>query len=339
MRRGIIFLVLIVATGVSWHLFHYFESCLQTPLRIQEKTLFEVKQGTSGYQVVSQLDAKGWLPYSPYVAKLWLKTIGKDVILRRGTYELVPQSTLLDVFLLLSKGKEFTFAVTIIEGMTWRATLDALVQHPHLVNDLTLWNEHQFLAQWVDINGGVIPLSPEGLLLADTYYFTSGTPVSRVLERASQALLSALQTMWSERQEQLPLSLPYESLVLASIIEKETALAHERPLIAGVFTQRLRIGMRLQTDPTVIYGIKDFDGNITKQHLRTYSPYNTYVIHGLPPTPIAISGKAAIRAALHPADTDALYFVARGDGSHVFSSNLVDHNKAVAQFQRGTDGK
>jgi len=339
MRKGVIFFSLILVTGICWNLFLYFDSCLQTPLRIQEKTLFEVKQGASGYQVVSHLDAKGWLPYHAYVAKLWLKTMGRDVTLKRGTYELVPQSTLLDVFLLFSEGKEFAFPVTIIEGMTWQATLDALVQHPYLVNDLTSWNEQQFLAHWADINGGVIPLSPEGLLLADTYYFTVGTTVSLVLERASNALKVSIETMWPERQQQLPVSVPYQSLVLASIIEKETALPHERPLIAGVFTQRLRSGMRLQTDPTVIYGIKDFDGNITKQHLRTYSPYNTYVIHGLPPTPIAISGKAAIRAALHPAHTEALYFVARGDGSHVFSSNLVDHNKAVAQFQRGSGSK
>lgn len=176
--------------------------------------------------------------------------------------------------------------------------------------------------------------SAEGLFLADTYFFTANTAASSILKRAHKAMLDYVETQWQQRQADLPLNSPYDALILASIIEKETAVSEERTKIAGVFVNRLRKNMRLQTDPTVIYGIGDtYDGNITRKHLRTPTPYNTYTIKGLPPTPIAMAGKEAIWAALNPMETDALYFVARGDGSHEFSSSLAAHNAAVRKYQ------
>jgi UPF0755 protein len=176
--------------------------------------------------------------------------------------------------------------------------------------------------------------SAEGLFLADTYFFTANTATSSILTRAHKAMLDYVETQWQQRQADLPLNSPYDALILASIIEKETAVSAERTKIAGVFVNRLRKNMRLQTDPTVIYGIGDaYDGNITRKHLRTPTPYNTYTIKGLPPTPIAMAGKEAIWAALNPMETDALYFVARGDGSHEFSSSLAAHNAAVRKYQ------
>ena len=177
-------------------------------------------------------------------------------------------------------------------------------------------------------------LHPEGQFLPDTYAFARGTLDINILSRAHQALNEALLENWSKRSEKLPLQSPYEALILASIIEKETGKAQERPLIAGVFTKRLKKGMKLQTDPTVIYGMGDnYKGNIRKKDLREDTPYNTYVHKGLTPTPISLAGKAAIHAATHPDEQGYLYFVAKGDGSHYFSKTLKEHNAAVRKYQ------
>jgi UPF0755 protein len=179
-------------------------------------------------------------------------------------------------------------------------------------------------------------LHPEGAFLPETYYFSKGTTDVAFLKRARQSLKQALAEAWESRADDIQVKSPYEALILASIVEKETAAVHERPLISGVFTNRLRIGMKLQTDPTVIYGIGPFyDGDIRFRDLRTDTPYNTYTRYGLPPTPIAMAGKEAIHAALHPEKTKALFFVSRNDGTHIFSETLKAHEAAVDKYQRG----
>lgn len=245
-----------------------------------------------------------------------------------------PGQSLVDAFTLFTQGDEHLFAVSLVEGLTLAQWLDALRANQYLVfdvNEQTLSNLTQGNSvDWCCENAQ----HTEGAFLADTYFFTKGTKASDVLKRAHRALITFVSQEWEKRAEDLPLSSPYDALILASIIEKETAVPKERDMIAGIFINRLNKNMRLQTDPTVIYGIgSEFDGNITRKHLRTATPYNTYVIKGLPPTPIAMAGKAAIHAALHPLATDALYFVAKGDGSHQFSNTLKAHNAAVRKYQ------
>lgn len=231
--------------------------------------------------------------------------------------------------------------MSLVEGLTLKEWLVTLKAKTELINDVSLDQVEETINITSSVNEEKAPMlwlneasSAEGLFLADTYFFTANTAASSILKRAHKAMLDYVETQWQQRQEDLPLNSPYDALILASIIEKETAVSAERTKIAGVFVNRLRKNMRLQTDPTVIYGIGDtYDGNITRKHLRTPTPYNTYTIKGLPPTPIAMAGKDAIWAALNPMETDALYFVARGDGSHEFSSSLAAHNAAVRKYQ------
>lgn len=314
----------------------YLETIWSSPLLLQETSLLTVADGTSGYQVIAMLKTKEWLPYRQSFAKLWLRIHGKDLSIKKGTYLINPDSRLSDVFIQLDKGKEHHFSVTLVEGETWVNTLERLASNPYIINTFDNNVLDEMLDKWATLNEGIRPASPEGLLLAETYFFTSGTTVTDIVLRASNALYALTESLWRELAVDLPFNNPYQAIVLASIIEKETALDHERALISGVFINRLRKGMRLQTDPTVIYGISDFDGNITKKHLKTPTPYNTYVITGLPPTPIALVGKAALLAAIQPQVTESLYFVSRGDGSHVFSKTLNEHNKAVARYQLAT---
>jgi UPF0755 protein len=224
-------------------------------------------------------------------------------------------------------GLEHEFSVTFVEGETFTQALTRLRHLDYIEHDLDPTLE---IAPALGL-----PYShPEGLFFPETYFYRAGTKESEILRRAHQKLEQVLQRQWQLRDEMTPLQSPYEALILASIIEKETAKAEERPLIASVFTNRLHKNMRLQTDPTVIYGLgSEFDGNLTKNHLRTKTPYNTYKINGLPPTPIALVGEEAIAAALNPVPTEYLYFVAKGDGSHEFSETLKAHNAAVRQYQ------
>ena len=255
---------------------------------------------------------------------------GKAASIQAGEYQIRPDTTpreLLDIFV---SGEVRLYSFTIVEGWTFRELLAALANDPVVQSSI----------EFEDWPAVLVALDeeashPEGLFLPETYRFPKGTRDVDVLRQAFELMQETLAEEWQDRDENLPLSTPYEALILASIIEKETALASERPRISGVFIRRLQQRMRLQTDPTVIYGIGvDFNGNLTRRDLRTDSPYNTYTRGGLPPTPIALPGRAAIHAALHPAAGTEVYFVATGlgDGSHKFSDTKDEHDAAVQEF-------
>tara|TARA_R110002012_G_scaffold5926_6_gene27285 strand:- start:1083 stop:2096 length:1014 start_codon:yes stop_codon:yes gene_type:complete len=319
----------------------YVNGQASSPLSIPQPQLYTVEKGSNGYKVVRDLRARELIDSPELATKLWLKFFAANTHVKSGTYRLTPGLSLREVFGILSRGEEHYFAVSLVEGLTLKEWLVTLKAKTELINDVSLDQVEETINITSSVNEEKAPMlwlneasSAEGLFLADTYFFTANTAASSILKRAHKAMLDYVETQWQQRQEDLPLNSPYDALILASIIEKETAVSAERTKIAGVFVNRLRKNMRLQTDPTVIYGIGDtYDGNITRKHLRTPTPYNTYTIKGLPPTPIAMAGKDAIWAALNPMETDALYFVARGDGSHEFSSSLAAHNAAVRKYQ------
>jgi UPF0755 protein len=319
----------------------YVNGQASSPLSISQPQLYTVEKGSNGYKVVRELRARELIDSPELATKLWLKFFAANTHVKSGTYRLTPGLSLREVFGVLSRGEEHYFAVSLVEGLTLKEWLVTLKAKTELINDVSLDQVKEIINITSSANEEKAPMlwlneasSAEGLFLADTYFFTANTAASSILKRAHKAMLDYVETQWQQRQADLPLNSPYDALILASIIEKETAVSEERTKIAGVFVNRLRKNMRLQTDPTVIYGIGDtYDGNITRKHLRTPTPYNTYTIKGLPPTPIAMAGKEAIWAALNPMETDALYFVARGDGSHEFSSSLAAHNAAVRKYQ------
>ena len=240
--------------------------------------------------------------------------------------------TALELLDKLVAGDVYYQRVRILEGWTLQQALQEIQAHPNIEVTLDVDNSDELQSVFGT------SYYPEGLMFPDTYNFNTGTSDREIIDRASILMQQVLSEEWEQRAVGLPYENPYEALILASIIEKETGQADERDLIAGVFISRLQNNMRLQTDPTVIYGVGSrFDGDLTRAHLQEVTPYNTYRINGLPPTPIALAGREAIRAALNPFITGALYFVARGDGSHYFSSTLEEHNAAVERFQLGIE--
>jgi UPF0755 protein len=262
----------------------------------------------------------------------WLlgRVLGKAGTLKVGVYTLDKPLTPLALYAKIQRGEVSQAIVQFIEGWNWREVRAALAAQPMLENDSAGMSDAELLQAI-----GAEERHPEGLLFPDTYFYAPHSSDLSVLRRAYRLQHEKLAAAWETRAPGLPYRKPYEALIMASIVEKETGAAFERSMIAGVFLNRLRLGMRLQTDPTVIYGLGErFDGNLRKVDLQTDTPYNTYTRGGLPPTPIAMPSEAAIRAALNPAKTDALYFVARGDGTHVFTNNLVAHNNAVNRYQR-----
>lgn len=327
---------LIIVVGGAMAAMGWLHQQFGKPLKLEEPRLFTLVAGQGAIETLQRFDQQGWLPMPKLAARLWLKFAYSGQPILAGTYAFEPPLTLADAFELLSRGEEVQFDISLIEGQTYPQWLATLSAHPRLKNDLAA-NEQalvkSLLTGWQQYS--TTPLTHlEGLLLADTYHFTNQTPASEILKRASAAMQTYLLKKWAKREPGLPYEAPVDVLTMASIIEKETALASERARIAGVFVNRLEQNMRLQTDPTVIYGLGDrFDGNLTRQHLREDTPYNTYVHKGLPPGPIAMIGRVAIDAALQPALTSELYFVARGDGSHQFSNTLEEHNQAVREFQ------
>jgi UPF0755 protein len=261
--------------------------------------------------------------------ELLARALGRAQRIKAGSYELNHAPTPLQLLRKLTQGDVTQTELTLIEGWHIRQVRAALDSHPFLRHDTAGMDDGQLLARI-----GATQNHPEGLFFPDTYLFAKGSSDVAVLRRAYRAMMRHLDEEWQKREPGLPYRDIYEALIMASIVEKETGQAGERDMIAGALTNRLRIGMRLQVDPTVIYGLgPGFDGNLKKAHLLSDGPYNSYTRAGLPPTPIAIAGLESLRAALHPAKTDALYYVARGDGSSHFSKTLAEHNQAVTKYQ------
>ncbi len=262
---------------------------------------------------------------------VWLRISGKSGDLKAGSYEIMQGDSPRSLIDKIASGRQSLRSVTLIEGWNWRQVRSALAKAPHLKNDSAALTDAQLMESL-----GRTGQHPEGRFFPDTYRYAKNASDLTVLRAAMQTLDKQLVSAWDSRQADLPLKSPDELLIMASIVEKETGAAQDRATISGVFNNRLRINMRLQTDPTVIYGMGEaFDGNIRKRDLQTDTPYNTYTRAGLPPTPISMPGQAALAAAAQPATTRALYFVARGDGSSEFSETLEAHNRAVNKYIRG----
>ena len=322
--------MLALAVGAAAIGVGYINHYLQSPLNVAEPgTTFDIGAGVSFGRVSADLAERGILD-RPRLFRAYARWTGQASQVQAGEYLIKPGTTprqLLDKF---SSGEVQLHSFTIIEGWNQWDLLRALHDNPQIEASMTAEDWPALLAEL-----GADTLHPEGLFLPETYRFPRGTSDREVLAQAYDLMQTTLLEEWANRAENLPVSSPYEALVLASIVEKETAIADERARIAGVFTRRLERRMRLQTDPTVIYGIgPGFNGNLTRRDLQTDTPYNTYTRHGLPPTPIALPGNAAIHAALHPAAGDELYFVATGsgDGRHRFSATKEQHDKAVADY-------
>ncbi len=289
---------------------------------------FSLNQGASVKTAARQLQAAGLLA-SDREFVLLARVMGKSGQIKAGNYELDAPISTWNLLTMLVKGQVSQGEIGIIEGWTFRQFRDAVKANAGLRHDTEHLSEAEILQRI-----GATEKDAEGLFFPDTYYFAKGSSDLVIYRRAYQTMQKHLQDCWQSRAPDLPLDNPYQALTLASIVEKETGQARDRDMIAGVFTNRLRKGMRLQTDPAVIYGLGEkFDGNLRKRDLLRDTPYNTYTRAGLTPTPISLPGLASLQAALHPAKTDALYFVARGDGSSEFSSTLQKHNRAVNRYQ------
>ncbi len=290
--------------------------------------IFTIKSGSNIKLIANQLSLDKIID-DPWLFILLAKIKGVETRVRAGEYRLQETQSPAELLELFTTGQSILYGFTIIEGWTFRQMLNEMQIHSAMTNTLKDKTDAEIMAIL-----GYPGQHPEGLFFPDTYRFPKHTSDVKFLQRAYNLMQTHLQREWQNRVPDLPLTSSYEALILASIIEKETGVASERPLIASVFTRRLQKNMRLQTDPTIIYGLgESFDGDIRYRDLKKDTPYNTYLHAGLTPTPIALPGLEAIHAALHPADSDALYFVAKGDGTHQFSSTLKAHNKAVKKYQ------
>jgi len=295
----------------------------------QSPVSFELRTGATLRGVATRLAAAGVLE-QPELFVLLARLRGEAAMLKAGNYEFSRPVTPLELLHRITRGDVTLVAITFVEGWTFKQVRKALQEHPKVRTEATALSEAELLQKL-----NIAQPSAEGWFFPDTYHFSEGASDLAILQRASQLMQRHLDQEWGRRAPDLPLKSPTEALILASIVEKETGRPEERGQVAAVFINRLRIGMRLQTDPTVIYGMGDtFDGNIRKSDLTTDTPYNTYTRAGLPPTPIAMPGLEALRATLNPAPSDALYFVARGDGTSKFSRTLGEHERAVTQYQR-----
>jgi UPF0755 protein len=290
---------------------------------------FSIAAGSSFKSVAHQLTQAQFLQQETLFVAL-ARVLGKADKVKVGDYALTHPVSMLELLTIISKGQVQQSQISVIEGWSFkqfRAALDAHADLKHTTQEMTAMQILQAI--------GATEAHPEGLFFPDTYFFAKGSSDVQIYKRAYQTMQQHLNAAWASREALLPLQTPYQALTLASIVEKETGTPSDRAMIAGVFINRLRLGMLLQTDPTVIYGMGEkFDGNIRRNDLTRDTRYNTYTRSGLTPTPIALPGAASLNAALHPAQTDALYFVARGDGSSKFSSSLDEHNRAVNQYQK-----
>lgn len=313
----------LAALGAGWAY-----NGLTKSMNVTEVTQFDVERGASIIKLGNQLAEMGWIEH-PILARLAYQ-LNPQIVPKAGKYDIQPGMSLMEALALFDTGEVVFYPVTLLEGHTFREYLKAMQAKGNIEMTLLELTDKEIASKL-----GLEQDSPEGMFFANTYRYHDGDTDLDILKQSNTLLQATLEELWANKAKKLPYKTPYEALIMASIIEKETGAAFERPLIARVFISRLEKGMRLQTDPTVIYGMGErYKGNITRADLRRPTPYNTYQINGLPPTPIANVGKEAIHAALNPGETKALYFVAKGDGTHVFSNTLVEHNAAVAEFQR-----
>ncbi|HET9031286.1 MAG TPA: endolytic transglycosylase MltG [Dokdonella sp.] len=331
--RWILVLFLVLITGASvlamlaWKDYRRF---VDAPLNLTTTQTIDFERGTPFKELVRQLRREEISGGSPFYWKLLSREMKVASRLQAGEYQLAPGLTPRGLIEMMAAGKVVQRHFTIVDGWTFHQLRLALGREVGLQQTLPGKSETTIAAEL-----GIGDQKPEGWFLPETYAWVKGDSDIVILERAHAAMKKALDRLWAARDPAVPLKTPYEALILASIIEKETGIGEERAQIAGVFARRLQIGIRLQTDPTVVYGLgEQYDGNIRRRDLDTDTPYNTYTRDGLPPTPIALPGLPALEAALHPADGNALYFVALGDGSgrHAFSASLAEHNRAVAQY-------
>ncbi|MBA3624718.1 MAG: endolytic transglycosylase MltG [Methylibium sp.] len=304
---------------------------LQRPLPLGGPSVeLSIESGTPPRQIAQAwVDAGVRVP--PRLLYEWFRWSGEARKIRAGSYEIRTGETPVSLLRMMVRGDVTLATVRLIEGWNFRQLRAELAEAEALMPSTAAMNDAELMTAL-----GMPGIAPEGRFFPDTYSYHKGATDLSVLQRAHRAMQGRLEAAWAQRDASTPLKSPDEALILASIVEKETGQADERGKVAGVFVNRLRIGMPLQTDPTVIYGLgAAFDGNLRKRDLQADTPYNTYTRRGLPPTPIAMPGKASLLAAVKPEATKALYFVSRGDGTSVFSTNLGDHNRAVNKYQRG----
>lgn len=303
-------------------------SALVQPLNITQEELLDVPKGTTPNRTFLRLEADGLIKDAFWLRVYWRFNLPKQP-LHSGEYRMVPGMTVEGLIDLWKRGEMVQYSVTLVEGWNFRQVRAALAKEEKLEHTLDTLSDSQVMDRL-----GHAGIFPEGRFFPDTYRFVRGMTDVELLKTAYDRLDEVLAKEWSQRAADAPYTEPYQALIMASLVEKETGVPQERGQIAGVFVRRMAIGMLLQTDPTVIYGLGDrYSGKLTRAHLKEPTPYNTYVIAGLPPTPIAMVGREAIHAALNPVAGNSLYFVARGDGSHVFSDDLDSHNNAVREFQ------
>jgi UPF0755 protein len=318
------FLVLVVAAATGYGAWY-----LGSPVRIGKYPVeVEIPRG-AGFRIAMEQLEKSGIAIRRYEFELLARTLGKERDIKAGSYEILQPVTPLELLKKLTRGDVTQAEVRLLEGWTFAQFRAALDASPHLRHETKGMSDADILARL-----GVTESHPEGLFFPDTYLFGKGASDIAVLRRSYRTMARHLKEEWEARDTTVPYRSPYEALIMASIIEKETGQAGERDMIGGVLVNRLRIGMRLQVDPTIIYGLgATFDGNLKRNHLAEDGPYNTYTRAGLPPTPIAMPGLASLRAAVRPGKTDAMYYVSRNDGSSHFSRTLEEHNRAVARYQ------
>ena len=322
----VVVLLLLASTAGGYF---YMSSVFGQAIQVKREQIVEVKKGETLNQICARLQSKQYIS-NCVVVKLYSKLFDTYTDIKAGSYETTPGQTLSELLLNLVDGNVKQYSFTIVEGENVFQVLDKLASAPRLKNDLKDLNMKQVASAL-----GLTQESAEGWLSPETYLYPASSLASDLLKRAVKVQQGLLQSQWQKRAKNLPLKSAYEALILASIIEKESSVAAERNKVSSVFHNRLNKNMRLQTDPTVIYGVwHEYKGDITRKHLRTKTPYNTYRINGLTPTPIANPSLASINATLHPSKTDYLYFVASGNGDHIFSESLDAHNRAVRNYLR-----
>ena len=339
MKKFFVFLLilLLILGGVGFWGYQKLTEFVDTPVNVTQDQLLTIERGTTGSKLAALLEQEKILEHADLLP--WLLKLQPQLNkVKAGTYSLTGVKTLQDLLDMINSGKEAQFSVKFIEGKTFKEWRKNLENAPHLKQTLQGKTDKEIMAlldipavakavyEWNNMDGWLYP---------DTYNYTPNSTDLELLKRSTSRLQKALDKAWNERDENLPLADTYQMLILASIVEKETGVAAERPQVASVFINRLKANMKLQTDPTVIYGMGEgYTGNIRKKDLETITPYNTYMIEGLPPTPIAMVSESALQAVAHPAKTDFYYFVADGSGGHKFTRNLNEHNKAVQEYLR-----